>query len=90
MAATNEYLVIFNQQPAGSATENYKFENTGGTATAANCTSAGSSMKQARTVVVKAETEQIAATGVKIAFGEGYVTGPMQVILTSNIKEKSA
>ncbi len=97
MAATTEYLVIFDLQGAGGATEGYKFENAGGTATAKNCLSVSSAkaagppgLRTARVVAVLAENEQVAATGVRQAFGESMNNSKVLVVEGTNAVEKSA
>ena len=81
-----EFTVIFNQQGAGDATAGYKWENKAPT----NTTSSVGPVEVARLVKVQATNEAEAANGVRKAYGDSLVTGPMLVAETTNLKENTA
>jgi hypothetical protein len=72
------WLVIYNQQPAGGATGGYKWENDGGTGVEKSAKS-WTDPQIARVTKVEASTGQIAATGVRKAYGEGLIESKMLV-----------
>ncbi len=81
-----EFSVIFNQQGAGDATAGYKWENKAPT----NVTSSVGPVEIVRIVKVQATNEAEAANGVRKAYGDAMVTGPMLVTESTNLKANTA
>ena len=81
-----EFTVIFNQQGAGDSLAGYRWENKAPT----NTTSSNGPVETVRLVEVQATNEAEAANGVRKAYGDSMVTGPMLVTESTNLKENTA
>ena len=81
-----EFSVIFNQQGAGDSLAGYKWENKAPT----NTTSSVGPVEIVRLVKVQATNEEEAANGVRKAYGDAMVTGPMLVAESNKLKENTA
>lgn len=81
-----EFTVLFNQQGAGDATAGYKWENKAPT----NTTSSVGPVEIVRLIKVQATSEAEAANGVRKAYGDSMVTGPMLVTESTNLKANTA
>ncbi len=92
--ANEKYFVIFDTQGAGDATAGYVWENkTSGaaaTATGRGPVEIGRIVEVSPKAAAESLTAQEAVNAVRKAYGESMVSGPMKVVLSTNLEEKTA
>ncbi len=94
--ANEKYFVLWDFQGAGDATAGFKWENQPagksnsvvavGRGPVETCRITEVSPKEA----AESLTAQEAVTAVRRAYGESMVSGPMKVVLNTNLEEKAA
>ncbi len=96
MPENDKFFVLWDFQGAGDATAGYKWENQPAGKSNSVIAIGRGPVETCKVVEVssKATTEtltaQEAVTAVRRAYGEGMVAGPMKVVLSTNLEEKSA
>ncbi len=94
--ANEKYFVLWDFQGAGDATAGYKWENQPAGKSNSTIAIGRGPVELCRIVEVspKAEAESLTAqeavTAVRRAYGDSMVSGPMKVVLNTNLEEKSA
>lgn len=94
--ANEKYFVLWDFQGSGDATAGYVWENKPSGAAGGTVAIGRGPVETAKIVEVSPKaaaeslTAQEAVTAVRRAYGDGMISGPMKVILNTNVEEKSA
>ncbi len=96
MAENDKFFVLWDFQGTGDATAGYKWENQPGGKSNSVVAVGRGPVETCKIVEVSSSkvTEELkaqeAVTAVRRAYGDSMISGPMKVVLSTNLEEKSA